>query len=335
MSYDVKKIGAFIKLLRKEKGLSVPQLARHGKRNQICHKDHLKRIEAGIGTQGPTSQVFHALLEGLGITPDVFYARLRNNDYNIVQFNNDMFEVKRLVESWSYTTADAKLTELKSKPYCDMNDVYISQSIIIQDSIIRMRLYNDPVSARKMLYDALELTAPSSIFTKFDEDEEHDDRYLLNYNEIESKSLDPIEYHILLLLANVTSLLQHDDIAIKVLKSIASSLEKDDMDYNLCKERLPIAYFNLSNFLLKNDRLLEALDVSQKGINACQQFHEPKQLGKLYANLGYAQQLTGQSSKAIESLKNAYKVLNFCGFDSTAETVAKEAKKHFNFNIKN
>jgi len=79
------KMGAVIRQLRKDKGLSQPALSKSGEEDQICDVGTLKRIEAGKHL--PRPHTLYRIISMLDVSHEEFHNMVYGTDMRT--FNND------------------------------------------------------------------------------------------------------------------------------------------------------------------------------------------------------------------------------------------------------
>jgi len=291
----LKTVGVMVRRLREEKGLSQEQLAARAK----CHYKTIGRIENGASVvrAAHLSDTVYAL----GYTLAKFDEMVRGG--NMQMFESDFSRLWDAGFARKYDEMNKLLTELKSKPYCNMGNPAIKQAILMAESTIAYRVENDLQKNLSKLYEALKITLPKLV-SKSDS---------ILHKKIPEFPLNMNECMILNSLAISEELNGNIKASISISTELIEVLKKDTTQYSIRKKLFPCLCYNLSTTLIDCKSHAKALTYIEDGITFCCKVKDNTFLGRLLYNKGkslfFIKDKTGAEKYFQQSL-DAFKMEN-------------------------
>ena len=315
-----RKTGEVLKILIKERDLTRKQLSMDSTEFYVCSDTHLDKILSG--KVEPSHHMLMRFLSVLNIEYDEFLYRMYGKD--IRAFKNAFEKVWDLNHGEQYEEMETQIENLKSQDFCDMTIPHIAQAVFLAEGVVLYTLHKDFTKSKEHLNNALKLTTSKKIF----------DRKGYDYKYIANTTFSHNEYRILRAIANVLNHNEKQNYAIKITRALCTSLENNNADYTTRKALLPSIYFNLSNMLLDENKLHDALNIVKKGMRFCRDIKKLSILDLLYYNQGKAFYLLGNRNQAEEYFTKSYNLSIEFGNNNRALFTQKIVREKYNIDIK-
>lgn len=307
----VYEIGNLIRELRTSRGLSQEKLS-----EGICSPQTLSRAESG--TTILTYPNLTAIMQKLGAsTNDYFDSFMSAQEYKCYQKRN---EVNSLLDK-------RKLDEVEPLLKAMSEDVLFHKGLNHQFYLSSLAFYKlcvagDPMNTEyftailNLLQEAIQIT-----IKKFDIDKVHE--YLLTLEEMKIINRFAVAY-----------LHSGDiDMGIKILYQLKSNMESLYKDHDEKMELYTMVLYNLSIYLGKQGRHVDAIDICDFGIKVCRETKVLSVLPFLIFNKAYAYYEIGQKEICLPLLKQAYYGLYIIENYQKAEIIKLYTKEKFGIDL--
>ncbi len=271
-------VGDYIKEKRKEAGLSQEELA-----EGICEPSTLSRIENG--SQMPSRKTYEALMQKMGKGGSMFSSFSSRKEMEICRLEMLISEklANRNLEGLRELYDELKLLADKS------NDLEW-QYVVYVDALIQNLEGEGAVAILPQLVEALHRTRPD-----FDL-ENPAQAGLLTFQEIN-------------LLNNIA--IAHwksgkKESGMRLMVYLKEYMEKHLIDEKEKGGHYPMVLFNLSKWLLEEEKAQEALEMAEVGVKACIAYGKLTAFPKLLVSKADALERLGENEKAIEVYRQVF-----------------------------
>lgn len=146
--FDKQRIGAVIKSLRQERGMTQKELC-----HDICVQSNYTRIEKGESE--PTLNILYLLVNRLGLKFDTFLQMTRSDDVEYAEETID--EIVRLIRLERFQEAYDLIKEEKKNPAIKNTPEYL-QALIWHESTCLVRVKHSPEEGIALAKEALSLS---------------------------------------------------------------------------------------------------------------------------------------------------------------------------------
>ncbi len=286
-------VGDYIKEKRKEAGLSQEELA-----EGICEPSTLSRIENG--SQMPSRKTYEALMQKMGKGGSMFSSFSSRKE----------MEICRLEMLISEKLANRNLEGLrelydKLKLLADKSNDLEWQYVVYVDALIQNLEGEGAVAILPQLVEALHRTRPD-----FDL-ENPAQAGLLTFQEIN-------------LLNNIA--IAHwksgkKESGMRLMVYLKEYMEKHLIDEKEKGGHYPMVLANLAKWLLESEKIQEALEICEQGLEACLHYGKLLLFPVLLLYKAGALERLGESEKAIDSYRQVYYMSKAMKNDARAKRV--------------
>jgi|GEM_PF-385796 len=269
-------LGDTIRLLRKKKGLSQEDLA-----DGICSVVSISRIENG--TQMPSANVLEQLLERL----DSGIYQLCRIYYDNDQKRHFQHQASHIIRLYNMDEAGQKEAlklfndlEQNEEPYCQQVYHFLDACLLT----LQTHDYQEVITK---LNQALAISN-------------------IDIDDFENKLLDPLEISILNMLGTCYFVLEEQDKALKIHRSLVSYLGKQNKDLkSICILNINVLYNLVDEYLYRNDfdSAQQYLTILKKQMQESFEYLMESEIYYLEALLLKAQGKEEKADKLIEALK--------------------------------
>ena len=319
MNDDYRKaVGATIRKLRKEKGLSRDALAGPTNETYICSKDHLGRIERG--EYAVSTPMLLRLLSVLGVSIGDFYTMVYGTD--VRQFNKEFELVWELGAAKNYQTFNDRLNELKQKDYCNPNVPAIAQALYLCEGAVQYSLHKNYEASLNALYSGLRITYPHIVGNG-----------TVNCTKLSKTVFNMNEHRILSMILCILADMGEINHSIEISKAVITSLENPATDRDVQKKVLPLTCYNISDTLIDMDRYEEAAEFAKRGIEFCIAAQNFTHIALLYYNCGKAIYSIGNKEQATILFQQAHDTFKAHGNTESAEFGKKTVKDKYGISL--
>jgi transcriptional regulator with XRE-family HTH domain len=300
------KLGTVLRQLRLKRNMTQEELCKSDNPSErICSTKQLRRIEKGQCEPSPL--ILNRLLAALGITTLEFIHLVDNQD--MIHFQNDFSIIWDLFFENKYKEANLLLTELKTKPYCNMESPVVKQSMLLCNGFMLWDAEKNE-ECLNILHEALCITSPFLLKNNS-----------LNHEVIADNPLALTEYRILKLIAITMHHMGQLETKIIILDSMCESLQNKKIDVEIRNRLLPNIYYNLSDALIEDNNYQSAFLICEKGIKLCKQTKSFKMLPYLLYNKAESLLFIDTRARAIKGFKQSHKTFLLYGDEKTAAHV--------------
>jgi transcriptional regulator with XRE-family HTH domain len=291
------KVGDVIRKNRIELKITQEQLS-----EGICSVSSLSKIENN--TRVPSKVVFDALMQRMDKCDALYFAYISDREFEIEEMK---YKVNRLILDRQYDNASNMITKLEE--IIDKNENLYNQYILYSKAIIQKNIGKDYEKVLDLLYDAIHITLPH-----------------FNKKNLSIFLLTEQDVTIINNIASVYNIVNREEEGIDLMYQLVSYIE------NRCKglkflEFLPVLLYNLSKWLGLQKRFDEAIQICDKGIEACIKYGKTLAFAEVLYNKACDLYETGRIEESKEYMKQSYymfqaqKNYNYASF---ARTSAKE-----------
>lgn len=277
-------IGEVLKKRRIELGLTQEQVS-YG----VCESSTLSRIENG--SQTPCRSKLTALLQRLGLPEDRYYALTDKNELAILNLQTQLVSCQM---RYKFREGLEKLSEYKASI---PSDDILAQQFYLSSKAVFGRWENGqnvpfPFEEKlELLFDALRLTIPR-----------------FNIDDIESGLYSIDELKIFNQIALTYSDAGHRNISIHLYYQLLNYIQEH---FHELSHFLPVTIliiYNYSRDLCLENRVNEALELADRGLQLSRQTGYAAYLGGLLFNLAYCCHQLGQNEKSKKMFYKSYYV---------------------------
>lgn len=274
------RIGDVIKRRRKLLGLTQEQLC-----DGICDPTTLSKIENGRRTPSPQDTI--SLLERLGLSSDVYYFLVSDEDFAVQDLK---VEIRTHAIREEFSEALDLLDKLEAYK---RQSPFVTQFILRQRSIVGYRKDGavcpyTPAEALELLYQAIRLTVSS-----FQVD--HIAEYLLCTEEI----------IVIMDIATTYSEQKNYNMSLQIYSQLMTYIEQHCMSMEEISRILPLVAYNYATDLEEVGDYAKAVEVSEQGRQYCIRYGKANLLGVLLATQGCALYKQGKHREGLQTLGKA------------------------------
>lgn len=271
----------------------------------VCSISTLSRIENGA--QFPTWKVGNGLLERLGLSQIDTTIYMSNTE---IERNNMELKITRMLATSNY-----EIEEILAQYWDEKSDISILEQQFYYCAVGIVRHYKEKKSeeALQILMKAIRLTMP-----RFSIDQLENIK-MLTFDEIT----------ILNNIATITYLLGDTYHGKKLMFFLKEHFEKINMDEEEKAKKYPMILFNLSNWLLDDERFEEAVSMCDLGIDYCITQGKLTLFPFLLFNKGNALAEQQRIDEAREMFLESYYVFRASKQVENADQVKQSAKEMF------
>lgn len=300
------KVGTFIKLMRKQRGLSQTELA-----EGLLDKGTLSRIENGH--QAPTQYMLDALARRLGLDSQrCFNTLLTQREYEAFELRE---EIAALIRADDYESVSERAAELEENP--EFSDALNRQFLLWARACVISADGKHIAEEQTLLLEAIHISIPSFDTGKISS-------YLLTDTEIKIINAMALNRHA----ANET------EEAIRALYSLKESIDGSHLDRIGKAENYTTVLYNLSKCLGLAGRFEEAVSVCDTAISFSVKSSELAHLPKTLFNKAYCVfEMAGDSALCKRLILQSYWGCDFLGNDKDKEAIKKYALEKMGIDI--
>lgn len=282
------RIGDVIKRRRRELGLTQEQLC-----DGICDPTTLSKIENGRRTPSPQDTI--GLLERLGLSSDVYYFLVSDEDFALQDLK---VEIRNHAIREEFSEALDLLDKLE---VYKQQSPFVSQFILRQRSIVGYRKDGavhpyTPTEALELLYQAIRLTVSSFQIERIAE-------YLLCTEELT----------VIIDIAAAHSELEEYDTSLRIYAQLMNYVEQRCMSSEETSRIFPLIAYNYARDLEEVGEYAKAIEISEQGRQYCIRYGKANLLGVLLATQGCALYKQGKHKEGLRTLGNACMALQLMG----------------------
>lgn len=273
--YNLSLFGKKLRKIRKQFGFTIENVS------ELCgiSYDAIQRIECGKVIPKYETLEYLSIIYKQDL--NALLLKYRINDYSAFYDIRTRLEAK--FDKDEFYTLDIEVKELEKLTESISNTyykIYIEQLILLSKAVVSYKNSHENHKALNELTEAMKLTNPD--FT------------LDDYNSYIYSSM---EIRILMNIAFVLNKLNYKEKYLEIMKFCINAVEPDDEIY-------PKLCHNLASAYVRNKDYEKALELFQKGINACQRNRNYSGLSLLYYGKGIAEYELNKS-EYIQTLKTA------------------------------
>lgn len=303
MSYNLNLFGKEFKKIRKNLNLTQNKIYELANINAVT----IRRIEKGkvtpeLSTLECLSPIFKQDLVAL-------FTKYRLDDYNA--FNDITNRIESKFDSNDLKTLYIELKEINNL-VTSVNNLFfknhMNQLRLLIESVILYKHENDNDKALSKLIEALKISTPS-----------------FNLNNYVSYVYSSTEVRILMNIAVVFNKLSHQDKYLEILQFCINSVDSNDKIYPKLCHNLGGAYRRTKDFE-------KALELSDKGIHACQSNPTFNGLNILYYGKGISEYHLGKPNY-IHSLKLSITLCEAFGQDDFKNKIIHNCREVFGIDL--
>lgn len=269
-------IGEIIRTNRIEKKISQETLS-YG----ICSVSNLSRIENG--TQTPSRATYEALMQRMGLSPEVFPSFLNDRELETFRLKH---EINKKVIEGRYGEAEALLNKMSEEP--KLERIY-EQFVIYVRAILFREKGGDPKEVldemKKAVAMSMEDFAPQNILRRV---------------------LTQIELNMLNNLADSYYYAGYEDYGIEILYALKEYLEKKVADTEGTSPLYTVVLYNLSKWVGLRGCYDKVIKLCDTGIENCIEYGRYVAFAGLLLNKGYALVMLNRKEEARKYLQEAY-----------------------------
>ncbi len=274
------RIGDVIKRHRKLLGLTQEQLC-----DGICDPTTLSKIENGRRTPSPQDTI--GLLERLGLSSDVYYFLVSDEDFAVQDLK---VEIRTHAIRKEFSEALDLLDKLEAYK---RQSPFVAQFILRQRSIVGYRKDGavcpyTPAEALELLYQAIRLTVSSFQIERIAE-------YLLCTEELT----------VIIDIAASHSDQEDYDTSLRIYAQLMNYVEQRCMSTEETNRIFPLIAYNYARDLEEVGDYAKAVEVSEQGRQYCIRYGKANLLGVLLATQGCALYKQGKHKEGLQTLGNA------------------------------
>ncbi len=301
-------LGDTIRRIRKEKGLSVEQLAEN-----ICEPENLRKIE--LGKMKPRQKTYSKIMKKLGQEKYAYYPMICSDDYRMYE---SCQEVKKYIYKFEFEKAEYELKRLEQGLDCQYK--VNEQTILKFRGVLKERLKQISLEEKLNYFKkALEVTTPKETDLK---------NWSLNREEI-------------ILWSNIASTMEemgNREEAISILQSIKKSYEQNTVKLWNYKQEYMMILSNLSTSLEHEKRYKEAIEITNYAIPLSLEWKQGNYLATLlYNKIWIIEKLMKEqkdNKEAIEKqcfpiLKQNFSIASIIQYTSLKRYIEKHCKDYY------
>jgi len=312
------ELGNYIKYKRNKLGFTQKELA---EKIGISER-HMVEIEKGSGKSPPHPYTLEKMLEFFGETIEEAHAFIFREER--MRFNNYFEEILELIIDREFVEAKKKYDFLEKNTYYDKKIRRYKQALGYLDGVFAYQIDKELEKSFEILINSIKLTRPGMFVKK---KKVYTNEFDISY--IKDKIFTLVEYNILIVIAYRNEAMDLKCLAIEMMYNIIDSLNLEGINLSIRNRVLDLAYFNLSNLLLKENRNEEAIRICDKGIDFCKKIRTVRRLPKLQYNKGYALASIGEFEEAKNFFESSINSFLFSDDISSAEKVKEFVYKNF------
>ncbi len=305
-------MGDIIRRMRKEKGLSIEELAEN-----ICEPEHLRKIE--LGYIRPRQHTYSEIMKKLGQTKYAYHPLICSEDYKMYECCK---EIKKYIYKFEYEKAEYELRKLEKGLDCNYEVNY--QIILRFQAILREKIKQITLEERlEYLKKALKLTVPDEV-------------------ELGNWPLNREETTLWNNIASTLELMEKREEAVNMLQNIKSSYEQNKVKSWNYKQEYMMILCNLSTFLGREERYKEAIEIVDYAIPLAIKWEEGNYLTLLLynkiCNIEESMEKENMNKKIIEKkcfliLKQNFSIANIIQYRLYKYNIKEYFKEYYNILI--
>lgn len=278
------RIGDVIKRRRKALGMTQMQLCAG-----ICDMSTLSKIETGRRVPFPKDTV--RLLERLGLSSDIYYVLVGNEDFSL---QNLELEIREHTIRKEFAEAIKLLDQIESH---QTENPFVSQFILRQRSIVgyikdgSVHSYT-PAETLELLYKAISLTVPA-----------------FDIERIADQFLCTEELMVIVDIAVAYTEQQDYDTSGRIYARLIEYISQQCMSTEESSRIFPLIAYNYARDLEEIGDYSKAVEISEQGRKYCIKYGKTNLMGELLATQGCALYKQGSHAEGIRALQDACAML--------------------------
>lgn len=291
-------VGEIIRTNREEQKISQEALS-YG----ICSVSNLSRIESGA--QIPTRATYEALMQRMGLSPDVFPSFLNERELETFRLKH---AINQKFIAGKYDEAEALLAKMENAP--KLERVY-QQFVLYCQALLMDAKGDNPAKSLEAMKNAVKLSVrdfdPKKIL-----------RHILTKDELS-------------MLKNMAILYYENgeqDYGIDILYALASYIERKVVDDAGISSMYTAILHALTNWVGLKGRHEEVLRLCESGITRCVEYGTYYSFAAILFNKGYSLAMLGRKGEASKYIQEAYYINRARNKLNSCEIVAKFAQEH-------